>query len=112
MGTPATVNVGHQVVGTYVVIDQNGQPMLTQPTPVSPAAWTDTLSAPGVDTNVVSADGTQDVITTVAPGTDTVACSATFLVNGQNVTFTDSALLTVTPVPQVASGIQVVLTAS
>lgn len=108
MGTPATVNVGHQVVASYVILDQNGQPMLTQPTPDSPATWTDTLSVPGVDTNAVSADGTQDVITAAAPGTDTVGVSVT--VGGK--TFTDSALLTVTPAPQVASGVSVVLTAS
>jgi hypothetical protein len=105
MGQPATVNVGHQVVATYQVLDQNGQPLLTQPTLDAPAAWTDTPSVTGVDTNVVSADGTQDVVTAKAAGTDTIGVSVT--VGGK--TFTDSTLLTVTPAPQVASGV-VVLT--
>ena len=107
MGQPATVVAGHEVIATYVVTDQNGQPMVTQPPLDAPASWTDTLSVPGVDTNAVSADGTQDVIQAVAPGTDTVGVSVT--IGGK--TFTDSALLTVSPAPQVASGVQVVLTA-
>lgn len=103
MGTPATVNAGHQVTATYKILDQNGQPMLTQPALDSPAVWTDTPSPSGATTNVVSADGTTDVVTAVAVGSDTVGL--TVVIGGK--TFTDSALITITPAPQVASGVQI-----
>lgn len=103
MATPVTVNVGHTVTCTYIFLDQNGQPMLTPVTPDSPATWTDTPSAAGVDTNSVSADGTTDVVTAAAAGSDTVGLSVT--VGGK--TFTDSLLITITPAPQVVSGVQI-----
>ena len=104
MGTPATLNVGHTATCTYQVLDQNGNPMLSQVTLDSPAQWTDTPSPAGADTNVVSADGTTDVVTAVAAGSDTVGLTVT--IGGK--TFTDSVLLTISPAPQQASGVEIV----
>ena len=106
MGQPVSVNVGHKVTCTYTFVDQNGNPMLVQPTPAAPATWTDTPSAAGVDSNSVSADGTTDVVSALAAGTDTVGLSVTIQTPaGTPQTFTDSALITVTPAPQVVSGV-------
>ena len=103
MATPVTVNVGHTVVCTYTILDQNGAPMLVQPPLDSPAAWTDTPNPAGSDTNVVSADGTSDVVTAVATGADTVGLSV--IIGGK--TFTDSLLITIAAAPQVASGVMI-----
>jgi len=101
MGTPVTANVGHTVACTYVFLDQNGQPMLTQPTPDAPAMWTDAPVPTGASTNNVSSDGTTDVVTLAAAGQDTVGLSVA--VGGK--TFTDSLLITITPAPQVVSSV-------
>lgn len=101
MASPVTVVVGHQVACTYTILDQNGAPMLVQPSLDSPAVWTDTPAPAGADTNAVSADGTTDVVTAVAAGADTVGLSVTI---GGN-TFTDSLLITIAAAPQVASGV-------
>jgi hypothetical protein len=101
MGQPATVNVGHQATCTYVLLDQNNNPMLNPVALDKPAAWTDSPSGTGVDSNVVSADGTVDVVNALAAGSDTIGVSVT--VGGK--TFTDSVLLTISPAPQVASGV-------
>ena len=103
MASPVTVVVGHQVVCTYTILDQNGAPMLVQPPLDAPATWTDTPNPAGADTNVVSADGTSDVVTAVAAGSDTVGLSVTV---GGN-TFTDSLLITIAAAPQVASGVAI-----
>ena len=101
MGTPATVNVGHTVTCTYIITDQNGNPMLVQPPLDSPAVWTDAPSPSGADTSAASADGTTNVVTAAAAGSDTVG--VTVIVGGS--TFTDSVLLTIVAAPQVASGV-------
>jgi hypothetical protein len=103
MGTPATVSVGHEVICTITYLDQNGNPMLVTPKPDSAPVWTDTPSAVGVDTNSVSADGLTDIVSALAAGSDTVGVSV--IVGGK--TFTDSALLTITPAPQVLTSVSI-----
>jgi len=103
MGQPATVSVGHMVTCTLEYLDQNGNPMLTPVTPDSPPVWTDAPSAPGVDTNSVSADGLTDVVSALAVGSDTVG--VTVIVGGK--TFTDSTLITITAAPQVLTSVQI-----
>jgi hypothetical protein len=103
MGQPATVNVGHEVICTIMYLDQNGNPILTTITPDKAPVWTDTPSASGVDTNTVSADGSTDVVNALAAGSDTVGLSV--VVGGK--TFTDSALLTITPAPQVLTSVSI-----
>src|SRR3974390_2575319 len=106
VGQPATVNVGHQVTCTIQYLDQNGQPMLTTVTPDSPPTWQDSPSPPGAATDVVAADGSTDVVTAVAAGSDTVGVSVT--VGGK--VFTDSVLITISPAPQVLSSVVILTT--
>jgi hypothetical protein len=103
MGVPATVSVGHEVICTIAYYDQNGNPMLTAVTPDKAPVWTDTPSVAGVDSNAVSADGLTDVVNALAAGTDTVGVSV--VVGGK--TYTDSALLTVTPAPQALTSVAI-----
>ncbi len=103
MASPVTVTVGHTVVCTYTILDQNGAPMLVQPPLDAPAMWTDTPDPAGADTNIVSADGTTDIVTAAAAGSDTVGLSVT--IGGR--TFADSLLITIAAAPQVASGVMI-----
>lgn len=98
------LSVGHTDTLTYVIVDQNGNPMIPQPALDSPAVWTDAPSASGVDTFAAAADGTSAVVTALAAGSDTVSLSV--VVGGK--TFTASDLITISAAPQVASGVQIV----
>jgi hypothetical protein len=104
MSAPVTVSVGHEVICTYQVVDQNGNPMVTQPPLDKPATWTDTPQPSGSTSNAVSADGTTDVVTALAAGQDTAGVSV--MIGGK--TFSDSCLVSVTPAPQVATDVQII----
>jgi hypothetical protein len=69
------VSVGHTVTNVIQYFDQNGNPMVTTPTPDSPPAWTDTGSAmsPPIDTLSVSTDGNTATVTPSAAGTDNLS---------------------------------------
>ena len=99
-----TLNVGHTDTLVIQEVDTNGNPMLTAVPFDSPPVWTQTT--PATDTMAVSADGSTDVVTAVAPGTD--AITATAVIGG--VTYTATVQLTVTPVPQVLGGIKILET--
>jgi hypothetical protein len=62
------VNVGHKVNLSVLFFDQNGNPMLTAPTPDS-VAWANSNAA--AETLVSS--GTTAVATAIAPGTDQIS---------------------------------------
>ena len=96
------VTVGHTVVDTIVYLDQNGNPMLTTPTPDSPPTWAN-LAAPTIDTMTVSADGSTDTVNAVGAGVDTV--TVTVVVGGKS--FTASQQLTISPAPQVLTSIAI-----
>src|SRR5271154_4010124 len=65
-----TVNLGHTISMSIAFLDQNGNPMLTTPTPDSPPVWTNTT--PATETVAAAANGLTAVATPVAVGTDTV----------------------------------------
>ena len=90
-----TVNVGHTVSFALVYLDQNGNPMLTAPTPDSPPVWSDTTPATG--TLTAAASGLTASELAIAAGTDTV--NVTVTVGGK--TFTASVDLAVAAAPQV-----------
>ena len=96
------VTVGHSAALSIIYQDQNGNPMLTTPTPDSPPTWADAPSAPGVDTFVANADGTA-ALSANAPGTDSV--TATVVVGG--VSYTASLAVEVDAVPQVLTSIAI-----
>lgn len=96
------VVVGHQIVNTIVYLDQNGQPMLTSPSPDAAPVWSN-LAAPTVDTMQVSADGTTDTVTAVGAGADSLSVSVT--VGGQ--VFTAVEQINVSTAPQVLSAVAI-----
>lgn len=102
------VTVGHSAALSIVYLDQNGNPMLTTPTPdpATPPAtnptWTDAPSAAGVDTLTSNADGTA-TLAALAPGSDNV--SVTVTVGG--VAFSASLAVAVAAPPQVLTSIAI-----
>ncbi len=95
------VTVGHQIVATISYLDQNGNPMLTQPTPDSAPVWTN--STPATETLVAAADGSSATATTVAAGTDTISLSV--IVGGQ--TFAATLSVQVDAPPQVLTSVAI-----
>jgi hypothetical protein len=100
---PIAVNVGHVVNMALVALDQNGNPMLTQPTPDSTPTWTDAPAPAGAATLVVAANGLTAVDTAVEVGTDTV--NATAIVSG--VTYTATLPITISAVPQTLTSYEI-----
>jgi hypothetical protein len=70
-----TVTVGHKINCSIGFLDQNGNPMLTKPTPDAPPSWTNT--APASETLVAAPDGLTAVATAVAAGSDEIDLSVT-----------------------------------
>ena len=102
MNINTTVNAGHEVIDTIVYLDQNGQPMLTTPTPDAPPTWVN-VATPDIDTMSISADGSTDTIQAVGAGVDTITVTVT--VGG--VQFVATQNLTVSPAPQVLTDIEI-----
>jgi hypothetical protein len=100
-----TVSVGHTVDFAIAYLDQNGNPMLTTPTPDSPPVWSDTTAATG--TLTPAANGLTASELANAVGADSV--SASVIVGGQ--TFTSSIDVDVEAEPQVLTSIAIVATA-
>jgi hypothetical protein len=99
--TNVTVNVGHSVTMTLTYLDQNGNPMLTPPTPDSPPSWSDTTPATGTLTE--QPGNLEAIETAVAPGNDVVSVSV--VVGGQ--TFSASLGITVQAAPQVLTSVEI-----
>ena len=95
------VTVGHQIACSISYLDQNGNPMLTNPTPDSPPVWSNTTAA--TETIVAAADGLTCQATTVAVGTDVI--SVTDIVGGAS--FSATLAVNVTAVPQVLTSIAI-----
>jgi hypothetical protein len=98
------VTVGHTVSFTLVFLDQNGNPMLTTPTPDAPPSWSDTTPVTGTLTPAPSGLTATELANGV--GTDTVNVS--LMVGGTS--FSASIDLTVQAVPQVLTSIQIAAT--
>ncbi len=99
-----TVSVGHKIEMTIAFLDQNGQPMLTEPTPDAPPVWTN--GAPSIDALVVSSDGLTAEDDAEAAGSDTVNLS--LAVGG--VAFSATLPVVVTPAAQVLTSVAIVPT--
>jgi hypothetical protein len=95
------VNIGHTISMAIAFLDQNGNPMLTTPTPDSPPTWTNTT--PATETLAVATSGLTAVATPVAPGTDTVNLSVT--VASQS--FAASLAVEVDAAPQVLTAVAI-----
>jgi hypothetical protein len=99
MSTPVTVSVGHTVNCSLVFLDQNSNPMLVQPTPDSPPAWSDSTPA----TETLTAGGLTASALAIAPGGDTISVS----VSVGGVTFGATLGVTVTAAPQTLTSISI-----
>ena len=89
------VTVGRSLALSIEYLDQNGNPMLTNPTPDAPPSWTNTT--PETETITPSADGLTCTAQTLAVGTDSIGL--TVVVGGQD--FVASLAVSVGAVPQV-----------
>jgi len=96
------VTVGHNIAMSITYLDQNGNPMLTMPTPDSAPVWSKT-AADTIDTLSVAASGATAELDTVAPGADTVSLSV--VVAGQ--TFGATLDVEIDPVPQVLTSVEI-----
>lgn len=105
MSNTQTISVGHTLSLALVILDQNGNPMITPPA-ITGAGWTDTNSA--AETLTASADGQTASAVAIAPGPDTINVG---LVAG-GVSLTGSLAVEVDPAPQVPSGVSIVATVS
>ena len=98
------VTVGHKVSFTLVFLDQNGNPMLTTPTPDAAPTWSDTTPATGTLTAAPSGLTAVEIANAVGSDTVNVALS----VGGT--AFTASIDLTVQEAPQVLTSLQILAT--
>jgi hypothetical protein len=96
-----TVSVGHKVNFALEFLDQNGNPMLTAPTPNSPPVWTDTT--PATETVVAAVDGLTAIGAAIAPGSDTV--SVTVVVGGTS--FAATTAVVVSPEVQMLTSVAI-----
>jgi len=101
-----TLTVGHSVDFALVFLDQNGNPMLTTPSPDAAPAWSDI--APATGTLVPAASGLTASELAIAAGSDTVSVS--LMVAG--VSFSASIDVTVEAAPQVLTSVQITGTVS
>ncbi len=72
-----TLSVGHTAALSFTVLDQNGNPFKTPPTPTQPPIWHNTPADPPLDTFTVAPDGMTASLTATAPGGDTVTLAVT-----------------------------------
>jgi hypothetical protein len=100
------VTVGHSVAFSIVYLDQNGNPMLTTPTPDSPPVWSDTT--PATETLTPAASGLTASAVALAAGTDVVTVAVT--VGGTS--FTGTCDVEVDAVPQVLTSVDIAAVAS
>jgi hypothetical protein len=105
MGT-VTLTVGHTAAFSLVFLDQNGNPMLTTPTPDAPPTWTDTTPATG--TLTVAPSGLTASEVALAAGGDTVSVDLTVA----GVDFKASIDVVVQAAPQVLTSVQIAATVS
>jgi hypothetical protein len=98
---PITLSVGHVAALSIIYLDQNGNPMLTTPTPDAPPTWSNTNSAAA--TLAAASDGLTATETAIAAGSDTVNLS--LAVSGQS--FSASLGVTVQAAAQVLTSIQI-----
>ncbi len=100
------VTIGHTIELAIAYLDQNGNPMLTTPTPDAPPTWTNTT--PATETLKVAPDGLSAEADPVAAGTDVVNLS--LVVGGA--TFSASLSVEVDPAPQVLTSVNISATVS
>jgi hypothetical protein len=100
---PVAVSVGHTVNCTLVYLDQNGNPMLTTPTPDAAPVWSNT---PATETLTPAPGGLTASALAIAAGTDTI--SVALSVGG--VAFTASLPVTVSAAPQVLTSVAIAAT--
>jgi hypothetical protein len=101
---PVLVSIGHTVSCTIVYLDQNGNPMLTPPTPDAPPTWAD--STPATGTLTASANGLTASELAVAAGADTITVN--LAVGGKP--FSASIPIEVQAAPQVLTSIEIAAT--
>lgn len=94
-----TLAVGHKLELAIMFLDQNGNPMLTTPTPDTAPTWANTTPATEVLTPAASGLTAEGI--PAAPGSDTVTLNVT--VGG--VAFTATLDVTVTASPQVLTSV-------
>jgi hypothetical protein len=102
MANSVAVNVGHTVSMSLLYLDQNGNPMLTQPVAdATPApAWTDDTPAVGT----LTANGATASELAVTPGTDNVSVA----VSVGGVAYKASLAIVVSAAPQVLTSAEIV----
>jgi hypothetical protein len=100
------VTVGHTISMALKFWDQNGNPMLVDPTPDAAPAWTNT--APATETLTPSSSGLACTATTVAVGTDVITVALAVA----SAPFTATLAVNVTAVPQVLTAVTIEPTVS
>jgi hypothetical protein len=100
---PVVVNVGHVVNCTIIYLDQNGNPMLTTPTPDAAPTWSDAPAPAGCATLVAAPGGLTATDTAVAVGADVISLSLS--VGG--VAFSATQPVTIDAAPQVLTSIEI-----
>lgn len=94
-----TLSVGHKLNISIVFLDQNGNPMKSDPTLDAVPQWSNTT--PATETLAVDASGLTATATSVVAGTDTVNVSLTVAGN----VFQTALDVTVEEAPQVLTSI-------
>lgn len=97
------LSLGHLVECTLVVLDQNGNPLLTPVVFATPPVWANTT--PAVETIVASVDGLTCEGTLLTVGTDSITVTATL--PGGTSPLTASVAITVDPAPQIATSLSI-----
>lgn len=98
-----TVNVGHVVNCTIIYLDQNGNPMVTPPTPDTAPVWSDAPNPSGCASLVAAPGGLTATDSAVAVGTDVISLSV--VVGGT--TYTATQPVTIQAAPQVLTSVEI-----
>lgn len=106
MANSVAVNVGHKVSMSLLLLDQNGNPMLTQPTldPSPAPAWTGASVPASPAAGTLTPSGATATFVAAEPGTENVG--VTVDVGGD--AFSASLAIVVSAAPQVLSAVEIV----
>jgi hypothetical protein len=99
---PISVSVGHTVNCSLEYIDQNGNPMLTTPTPDAAPTWSDTDASS--ETLTAAPGGLTASALAIAAGSDVISVSLS--VGG--VAFSATLPVTVSAAPQVLTSVEII----
>lgn len=104
------LTVGHTAALSIVWLDQDGNPMLTTPTPDTAPSWSQT--APDAATLTPSSDGMTATEAAKAAGTDVVTVDLSVTIDGVSTPFSAQGTFPISAAPQKLTSIMLAASVS